>query len=87
MLSMSKTPLLMDQLREAIETDGRSAYRISKDTGIDAAVLSRFLNGTAGMRLEAVESLCAYLGLKLVKRTTKDGDAWQLYRRTKRAER
>ena len=40
---------------------------------------------STGLRFEAMEVLCAYLGLKLIKRTKKDGDSWQLYQRTKRA--
>ncbi len=54
------------QLRQAILTCGKSRYRIFKDTGIDQAVLARFINETAGLSLETVDQLCEYLELNLV---------------------
>ena len=66
---------LTDQIRLAIENCGESRYRISQETGIAQAVLSKFVNRKAGMTLESLNTLAAYLGLAIVvtkpKRTQK----------------
>ena len=59
-------PPLSEQLRTAIAASGVSCYRIAKDTGVDKAVLSRFVNGQAGLSLETVDQVGQYLGLSLV---------------------
>ena len=41
-MARRKQPL-SEQLRQAIENSGLTHYRISKDTGIDPAVISRFM--------------------------------------------
>lgn len=64
--NMSKT--LTDQLRQAIETADKSRYALSKETGIDQAVLSRFVHGKGGLSLESWDRLAEALGLELVKR-------------------
>ncbi len=63
---MSKKPLaLSDQLRQAIEQSGQSRYAISKETGIDESVLSKFVRGLRGMSLDSVDALAEHLGLRL----------------------
>ena len=43
-----------------------SRYQISKATGIPASNLSRVVHGRAGLSLDTVDKLSAYLGLRLV---------------------
>lgn len=75
--SMGYNPAMQtvtDQLRRAVEGCGRTRYRISKETGIPASVLCRFVAGGGGLRSENIDRLCAYLQLTL---TTKPGKAWK----------
>jgi DNA transposition AAA+ family ATPase len=62
---------ITSQLRKEIETCGRSRYRISRDTGISEAALSRFMSGERGLAIETIEKLIDYFGYKLVKRRRK----------------
>ena len=57
---------LTDQIRRAIEESGVSRYRLWKETGIDQAVLSRFVAGKAGMTLKSLDVLADALGLRIV---------------------
>ena len=57
---------LTEQLRLAVETCGRTRYRISKDTGIDETALSRFASGERGLSMATLDRLADYLGLDLV---------------------
>jgi len=43
-----------------------SRYRLWKETGIDQAVLSRFVAGKAGMTLKSLDVLADALGLRVV---------------------
>ena len=54
-----------EQLRKAIDTCGKTRYAISKATGVPASVLSRFVASGRGLRSENLDTLCAYLGLRL----------------------
>ena len=54
-----------EQLRRAVEQSGESRYSISKATGVDKAVLSRFVASGRGVRSETFDALCEYLGLEL----------------------
>jgi len=58
--------MIIERIVEEIQRRGISRYRISKDTGIDNAVLCRIFHGTAGCNLETAEKLCKYLALELV---------------------
>jgi len=58
---------LSDILRKEIKTCPESCYRISKNTGVDKAVLSRFMRG-GSLKIETVEILLAYFKIDLVKR-------------------
>ena len=57
---------LTDQIRRAINEFGVSRYRLWKETGIDQAVLSRFVAGKAGMTLKSLDVLADALGLRIV---------------------
>jgi plasmid maintenance system antidote protein VapI len=56
---------LSDQLRQAIEDAEESRYRIAQDTGLDQAVLSKFVLGQRGVSLDTIDVLGEYLGLSI----------------------
>jgi hypothetical protein len=60
-------PGLIDQLREQIRQDGRSLNQIGKDSGVDAARLSRFMSGKRGLSIEALDELFRVLRLRIVR--------------------
>jgi len=57
---------ILDDIRQAIKTCGKSRYRISKDTGILQSHLSQLMDGTKGLSIEALELLADYLELRIV---------------------
>lgn len=73
MISNRGTMLLMpakrldfeDQLRREIERCGLTRYRISKMTGIDNAVLSRFMSGKVGMSMDSIGCIFDALDLEI----------------------
>jgi len=71
--------MIIENLAKAIKRSGKSRYRISKETGIDQAVLCRIAKGSGGRfscGTKTVDKLCEYLGLELVpkKRKRKAGE-------------
>lgn len=69
-----RMPALLDELRSAIDSSGKTRYRIAKETGVAQSQLSRLMRGKAGMSIENVERIAEFLGLRIVlepKRTTK----------------
>ena len=66
MLLMPATRLdFEDQLRREIERCGLTRYRISKMTGIDNAVLSRFMSGKVGMSMDSIGCIFDALDLEI----------------------
>ena len=59
---------LSDQIRRAVAASGLTRYRISKITGIDQAVLSRFMAGKVGLSMSALDRLADALELDVVTR-------------------
>ncbi len=59
---------LSDQIRRAVAASGLTRYRISKITGIDQAVLSRFMAGKVGLSMSALDRLADALELDVVAR-------------------
>lgn len=57
--------LISEQLLLAIEWSGKSCYRIAQETGVDQSVLSRFVNGKAGLTLSTIDRLATHLDLAL----------------------
>ena len=57
-----------EQLRQAIDQDERSRYRISMQTGIPQGQLSRFMHSKGGLSLRSVDLLCECLGLTITVR-------------------
>ncbi len=56
---------LSDQIRQTIETCGKTRYQIGQDTGIHQATLSRFMNGKGGLSIPVMDRLGEYLGLNI----------------------
>lgn len=54
-----------DQLRQAICDSGHNQAVLSRATGVQAAVLSRFIHRRAGMSMQSIEKVVAHLGLEL----------------------
>jgi len=57
---------LSDQIREAIKKSGMSRYRLSCESGVDQAHLSRFVHGTARLGLDALDRIGLVLGLRII---------------------
>lgn len=56
---------LSDQLRAIIEEHEMSRYRISKETGIDASQLLRFMRGTGQISSNNLDKLAECLNLEI----------------------
>jgi transcriptional regulator with XRE-family HTH domain len=65
---------ISDQLHNAIQKSGLTRYEISKQSGVDQAALSRFVNGKQSLTLDKVDKLADVLGLKLVSNPPKAKD-------------
>lgn len=62
---------LADQIRAAIEMSQLSRYEMSKQSGVDEATLSRFVNGKGSLSLESIEKLALVLDLQIVVKSQK----------------
>jgi len=58
--------MIIEQIREQINTCGKSRYRISKDTGVDKAILCRIMQG-GSCKAETADILLKYFGLTIAK--------------------
>lgn len=63
-----------DQIREAVRASGVSQYRIWKETGLDQAMLSRFLSGERWPSEDNLNTLARYLDLKVTGQKPAQGD-------------
>ena len=70
---MPKPLSFTEMIRRAAISDGRTAYRLSKDSGVDVAVVQRFMSGERGLTLATAEKLCRALGLDLVSKSGRRG--------------
>ena len=67
MAKRQKAPkAISEQLSRFIKDSGLSLYQLERETGVHNSMLSRFLRGERGLRLEAVDALSKYLKLRLV---------------------
>lgn len=57
---------LTDQLRQAMDDSGLTRYRISQETGISEASLSKFYLGQRGLSMEALNAVGECLQLTIV---------------------
>jgi DNA-binding Xre family transcriptional regulator len=71
MITIATMSYVFDTIRKAIETGSKTRYRLSKETGIDQAQLSRLMSGKEGVSMENLERLVAALDLEIVIRPKK----------------
>ncbi len=57
---------LSDEIRQAIETCGKTRYQIAKETGVDAATLCRFVQGRQGLLMDSLDRIAECIGLHVV---------------------
>ena len=64
--------MILENIAEEIKKSNKSRYQISKETGIDQAVLCRIAtgSGTGSCSTKTADILCEYLGLELVAKKT-----------------
>ena len=55
---------ILESITKAINKSGKTRYQISKETGIDEAVLCRIVSG-GSCSMKTADILCKYLGLEL----------------------
>lgn len=56
---------LLDAVKKAIETSGKTKYRIAKESGVTAGQLTRLMSGERGLSVQNLEQLADYLGLEI----------------------
>ena len=61
-----KPTALTDQLRHFIEAGEMSRYELSKITGIDKAVLSKFVHGKCGLSMQSLDKIGETLSLQII---------------------
>ncbi len=66
-----QTGHLSDQIRLAVRESGLSRYAICKTSGVDQAVLSRFMSGKSGITTTTLDALARVLNLDIVVRGEK----------------
>lgn len=54
-----------DLIRTTAKRDGRTTYAIARDSGVNSAVVGRFLKGERDVTIKTAEKLCRTLGLEL----------------------
>jgi len=60
--------MILESIAKAMRRSGKSRYQISKETGVDQAVLCRIAKGSSGRyscSTKTADLLCKYLGLEL----------------------
>jgi DNA-binding phage protein len=68
--------MITERIQEAIRSGGMSRYALSHRTGVDQALLCRFLKGQSSMSFETADKVLDALGLEVVIRprhSTKKG--------------
>ena len=58
--------MMGNRLKEVLEKEGVTAYRLWKELEIDQGQLSKFFNGKVNISLEMLERIADYLGYDLV---------------------
>lgn len=64
---------LGEQLRDAIRESGRTVYALAQESGVDTAVIYRFVSGERGVSLETAARLAATLGIRFTKPRRRSG--------------
>ncbi len=65
----TKPTALTDQLRHFIEADELSRNELSRITGIDKSVLSKFVHGKCGLSMQSLDKIGETLSLQITKTT------------------
>jgi len=60
--------MISEELKKAILSSKKTKYAIAVGSGIDHAVLRRFLNGERDIKLKTADQLASFLGLELYKK-------------------
>ncbi len=60
-----KAATVSEVLRMEIEQSGLSMYRVAKNAGIGYTTLHRFIHRERSLSMEALDKLCASMGLEL----------------------
>jgi len=55
----------VDQIRQAVLTCGMTRYFLSQKSGVDEAVLCRFVHGKQGLSMESLDAIAEVLGLEI----------------------
>lgn len=63
---MVKSIKFSERLRKIILDSGIPRLQISKATGIDPAVLHRFVKGQRGLSIESIDALALFFDLKVI---------------------
>jgi transcriptional regulator with XRE-family HTH domain len=58
--------MMGNRLKEVLEKEGITAYRLCKDLGIDRGQLSKFFSGKVNISMEMMEQIANHLGYDLV---------------------
>ncbi len=58
--------MIIETIRKQIKNSGLSRYRISQDTGVDQATLTRLMQGKT-ITVETADILLKYFGLTITK--------------------
>ncbi len=56
---------MIEQIRKAVQASPKTRYRLSKESGVSEAQLSRLVNGKCGLGADNLERLADALGLKI----------------------
>ncbi len=57
-----------DQIRELVKSSGYTRAEIHRETKIDEATLSRFMNGERGLPMKTLDKLASFLRLEVVRK-------------------
>ena len=65
--------MILESIAKAVKESGKSRYQISKETGIDNAVLCRIVtgSGTGSCSTKTADILLEYFGLTITKKGKK----------------
>lgn len=56
---------MIEQIRKAVQASSKTRYRLSKESGVSEAQLSRLVNGKRGLSADNLERLADALGLEI----------------------
>lgn len=62
--------MIMEKIKKAIESSGRTRYQIWQDTGVSQTVLHRIINGGT-CSIETLDILLKYFNIELIQKKQK----------------